>query len=92
VAQLDTGIDEPAGILRRMAGNLTVHLNGAERTFDDVSEGATVAALVAALGFRADRVAIEQNGEIVPRSTWDATHVNTGDHIELVHFVGGGCS
>jgi sulfur carrier protein len=81
-----------AGILQGMAATLTVQLNGAERTFDDLSDGATVAAMVAALGFRADRVALEQNGEIVPRSTWEATHVKAGDHIELVQFVGGGCS
>jgi sulfur carrier protein len=81
-----------AGILQRMAVNLTVHLNGAERTFDDLSEGATITAFVAALGLRADRVALEQNGEIVPRSTWEVTHLKTGDNIELVHFVGGGLS
>ena len=75
-----------------MAGAVTVILNGAERTFDDLGESPDVTALVTALGFRADRVAIERNGDIVPRSTWAATAVNAGDRFELVHFVGGGSS
>jgi sulfur carrier protein len=73
-----------------MAGALTVILNGVERTFDDLGEKPDVTALVAALGFRADRVALERNGEIVPRSTWGATPVEAGDRFEVVHFVGGG--
>jgi thiamine biosynthesis protein ThiS len=73
-----------------MAGSITITLNGAERTFDDLGETPDVTALVAALGFRGDRVALERNGDIVPRSTWAATPVATGDRFELVHFVGGG--
>jgi thiamine biosynthesis protein ThiS len=73
-----------------MAGPVTVILNGAERTFDDLGESPDISALVAALGFRSDRVAIEHNGEIVPRTTWSATSVKGGDRFELVHFVGGG--
>ncbi len=73
-----------------MAGPVTVILNGAERTFDDLGVTPDVTALVAALGFRADRVAIERNGDIAPRSTWAATPVESGDRFELVHFVGGG--
>jgi sulfur carrier protein len=73
-----------------MAAPLTVQFNGSERTFDELSEPTTIAAFVAALGLRADRVALEQNGDIVPRSTWEAATVSSGDSIEVVHFVGGG--
>ncbi|AFL88225.1 thiamine biosynthesis protein ThiS [Terriglobus roseus DSM 18391] len=73
-----------------MAGPITVTLNGAERTFDDLGETPYVTALVAALGFRGDRVALERNGDIVPRSTWPDTPVQSGDRFEVVHFVGGG--
>ncbi len=69
---------------------LTVELNGTSRTFDDLGENPTLAAFVTALGFRADRVALEQNGDIAPRSSWNTTAIQSGDKIELVHFVGGG--
>jgi sulfur carrier protein len=75
-----------------MAAPLTVHFNGSVRTFTDLGEPTTVAAFVAALGLRADRVALEQNGDIVPRSTWENVTVNSGDNIEVVHFVGGGAT
>jgi thiamine biosynthesis protein ThiS len=35
-------------------------------------------------------VAVELNLEIVPRANWEATHLNDGDKLEIVHFVGGG--
>ena len=73
-----------------MAEAVTVTLNGSERTFDDLGDAANVSSLVAALGFRPDRVAIERNGDIVPRTTWESTRIESGDRIELVHFVGGG--
>lgn len=49
-----------------------------------------VAELVHALGLTGDRVAVEQNLEIVPRASWAATAVRAGDRFEIVHFVGGG--
>lgn len=73
-----------------MPDALTLQLNGAARTFDDLGPAQTVEALVHVLGFRADRVALELNGEIVSRSAWAETPVQSGDRIELVHFVGGG--
>ena len=69
---------------------MTLTLNGTARTLTDLPENPTVADLVHSLGFRADRVALEQNGEIVPRSTWSQTPLTAGDRVELVHFVGGG--
>jgi thiamine biosynthesis protein ThiS len=35
-------------------------------------------------------VAVEHNGEIVPRAGWAGTTLNGGDRLEVVHFVGGG--
>jgi thiamine biosynthesis protein ThiS len=81
-----------ADILLEMASGITIQLNGSERHFEELGDSPMIAALVASLGLRADRVALEQNGEIVPRSTWDDVPVQTGDRIELVHFVGGGAS
>ena len=50
----------------------------------------TVASLVAELGMKADRVAVELNLEIVPRARWETTSLKQGDKLEVVHFVGGG--
>lgn len=66
---------------------MTLHLNGEPRDFPD---GFTVAALIAQLGIKPDRVAVELNLEIVPRSQWEATTLKQGDKLEVVHFVGGG--
>lgn len=65
--------------------NLT--LNGEARV---VSEGSTLADLVAELGLDGRKVAVELNLEIVPRSAYQVTRVADGDRIEIVHFIGGG--
>ena len=56
----------------------------------DLPDGLTVAALVAQLGMKPDRVAVELNLEIVPRPLWETTSLKHGDKLEVVHFVGGG--
>jgi thiazole synthase len=66
---------------------MTLHLNGEQRDFPDAL---TISALVAQLGMKPDRVAVELNLEIVPRSRWEATTLKDGDKLEVVHFVGGG--
>ena len=66
---------------------MTLTINGEPRDFPD---GLTLAALIAQLGMKADRVAVELNLEIVPRGNWDSTRLKDGDKLEIVHFVGGG--
>ena len=66
---------------------MTLTINGEPRDFPD---GLTLAALIAQLGMKADRVAVELNLEIVPRGNWDSTRLKDGDRLEIVHFVGGG--
>ncbi len=53
-------------------------------------ENTTVADLVVALGLERSRVAVELNGAIVARSTFDDTLLHDDDKVEIVHFVGGG--
>jgi sulfur carrier protein len=65
-------------------------LNGQPRSFETLGESPNLDKLVQELGLKSDRVAIEQNGEIVPRSTWGQAPLSDGDRLELVHFVGGG--
>ena len=37
-----------------------------------------------------ERVAVEKNGEIVPRALYGKTRLEDGDRVEIVSFVGGG--
>jgi thiamine biosynthesis protein ThiS len=64
-----------------------LHINGEQRDFPG---DLTVASLVAQLGMKPDRVAVELNLAIVPRAQWDTTTLKDGDKLEVVHFVGGG--
>jgi len=66
---------------------MVLHINGEEKEFPD---GLTLAALVAQLGMKPDRVAVELNQSIVQRGQWEHTELHTGDSLEIVHFVGGG--
>ena len=50
----------------------------------------TVAGLIAQLGFTGKRIAVERNGEIVPKSTYGVTALVAGDQLEIVIAVGGG--
>jgi sulfur carrier protein len=69
------------------ASGLALVVNGAER---EVPAGTTVADLVAGLAPEARQVAVERNGEIVPRARWSATPLAAGDRVEIVRFVQGG--
>ena len=70
--------------------SLSVILNGHPREFEELEAGSPLAAVVDALELKGDRIAIEHNGEIAQRGTWDQALVNPGDRLEIVHFVGGG--
>jgi len=66
---------------------VTLQINGELRTFADEL---TLAALIAQLGSKPDRVAVELNLEIVPRDKWQETVLCDRDRLEIVQFVGGG--
>jgi sulfur carrier protein len=67
--------------------SLTLRINGDEKRFPPPL---TVKKLVAELGIAGKRVAIERNGEIVPRSRYAETRIAAGDQLEIVVAVGGG--
>lgn len=69
---------------------LTLVLNGQSRTFDTLSQPVSLDLVVVELGLKGDRVAVEHNGVIVPRTSWAQTRVAADDRLEVVHFVGGG--
>jgi sulfur carrier protein len=66
---------------------LSIVLNGSARSCNDQ---ATVADLLRELALEGKRVAVERNGEIVPRSRHADTRLSPGDRIEVVRAVGGG--
>jgi thiamine biosynthesis protein ThiS len=55
-----------------------------------IPEGITVLDLVASLGRDPRTVALECNGELVPRARFVDTRLADGDRLEVVHFVQGG--
>ena len=68
-------------------GTITITVNGEHRR---VAGGITLAELANELGLVPEKVAVERNLEVVPRSTLAQVEVQDGDEIEIVHFVGGG--
>ena len=63
-------------------------INGNPRQFDVPK--LSVAELVDKLGLTGKRLAIERNGEIVPRSQFAETLLLADDKLEIVGAVGGG--
>lgn len=66
---------------------MVILLNGEKHT---LSDGATAATLVEALGLGEKRIAMEVNREIVPRSQYANHPLHEGDQVEVVHAIGGG--
>ena len=70
-----------------MSAPIRVTLNGAPREFP---APLTFAQLLDELALAGRRLAVERNGEIVPRSRFGDARLADGDRIEVVMAVGGG--
>ena len=66
---------------------IQVTVNGAAHRFDRAID---LSALLSSLNLVGKKVAVERNGEIVPRSAHAATVLADGDRLEIVVAVGGG--
>jgi thiamine biosynthesis protein ThiS len=66
---------------------ITININGSTRQLPDST---SVATLIEELGFGGKRIALERNGEIVPRSAFATQRLSDGDRLEVVVAVGGG--
>ena len=66
---------------------ITVHINGVSQQF---TAKLNIAELIEKLGYTGKRIALERNGDIVPRSTYANVNLADGDKLELVVAVGGG--
>ena len=63
-----------------------VKINGEEFNI----AGKTVAQYLATTNYDTKRIAVERNGEIVPKTQYENTVLCDGDSVEVVSFVGGG--
>lgn len=54
------------------------------------AEGKTILEYLETTDYDKKRIAIEKNGEIVPKVLYESTLLKDGDTLEVVSFVGGG--
>jgi sulfur carrier protein len=66
---------------------MNIVLNGEQR---EVPAASPVSDLLDALGYTGKRLAVERNGEIIPKSLHPTTALVEGDRLEIVVAVGGG--
>ncbi|MFO0697591.1 MAG: sulfur carrier protein ThiS [Nitrospira sp.] len=70
-----------------MQNAIKIHVNGEAKTW---RSGATVADLLTELDIKTERVAVELNLEILDRAMFSQRHLNDGDRVEIMSFIGGG--
>lgn len=80
-------METAGGMGTSVEGETQVVVNGEERS---CPTGTTVDALLRSLDLVPGTVVVERNKSIVDRSAYGETVLQTGDRLELVHFVGGG--
>lgn len=56
----------------------------------ELKRGITLAEFLAEHNYRAELLAVERNGQIVPRAEFGAAVLKDSDEVEIVSFVGGG--
>ena len=66
---------------------MEITINGEEKRFD---APLSVAELLQVLELQPQKIAVERNREIVPKSLYDQQILVAGDQVEIVQFVGGG--
>ena len=66
---------------------ITISINGTVR---QLTQTLSIAALIEEMGLTGKRIALERNGEIVPRSQFASQSLEDGDTLEIVAAVGGG--
>ncbi len=62
-------------------------INGEEKT---LAGNLLLSELLQQEGFKIERVAVELNGEIVPKAAYGSVFLSEADQLEVVSFVGGG--
>ena len=83
--RIRAGLSDNLGVNQQTTIEITI--NGEPRP---IATGSSVTDLVTLLELTAQRLAIELNLSILPRTVWAETKLQAGDKLEIVHFVGGG--
>jgi len=66
---------------------MQIYVNGSPTQIQDATP---MSALIKRLGLTGQRIAVEVNAELVPRSRFEAHTLQDGDRVEIIHAVGGG--
>lgn len=66
---------------------MRIQVNGESQ---EVDENVSLAELISSLNLRPEQIAIELNHNVVRRMHWSEKILHKDDHVEIVHFVGGG--
>jgi thiamine biosynthesis protein ThiS len=80
-------MDTATSLAPGVALTLAIAVNGEERAFEGPL---SVAILLERLGLDPRKVAVERNKAIVRRAHYAETALESGDAVEIVHFIGGG--
>ncbi|MFL0164521.1 sulfur carrier protein ThiS [Candidatus Clostridium helianthi] len=64
-----------------------VKVNGKEA---DNAIGLSLEDFLISEGYLIDKIVVELNGEIMPKSQYKQTNIKDGDSLEIISFVGGG--
>ncbi|MDO4340094.1 MAG: sulfur carrier protein ThiS [Eubacteriales bacterium] len=64
-----------------------ITVNGKER---ELPRELTLAEFLEQENYKVSRIAVELNGEIIPKATYADVLLHSGDVLEVVSFVGGG--
>jgi len=70
-----------------VASVISVVLNGKDV---QVSGEATISSILENMGWKPELVAVQLNGEVPERAVYTSLKIRSGDHMNVVHFVGGG--
>jgi len=66
---------------------MNIIFNGKSR---EIQPGISIQELLDQMKLDCQQVVVEYNRHIIPRQRLDNTHLNDGDTLEVIHFVGGG--
>ena len=66
---------------------MKVRVNG---DFKELQQAFKLNELLSSLDVKPNGVAVELNREVIAKEKWPSITISDGDHIEIVHFVGGG--
>ncbi len=65
-------------------------VNGEKFDLESLGNPSTLVNLIGYFKLSPQRVAVELNGDLIPRGVYDNTRLSQSDIVEIIHYVGGG--